>query len=433
MNPVARIALLLASAAALPFAFEPVGQSWILYFSFGALLFCLHELKPAAAMLAGFWWGFATFGIGASWFWNIFGPTALGLFGILACFPAAFGWLSAHATRRGWDGLPLALFIGINWTALEFIRGEIFWLKFPWFGTYGITLILATGIAGLVHCRRWNAVVPALLPLIPFAPHSLVGGTRIVCIQAEGASLEQLIELSRSATDKPAHFVWPEYAIPTDLAKAAPRDLATIQKFLRDRSSTLTLGTQTFLEGAAWQNLALTLDGTQILGAHAKNHTVHLFDDGTPGTTAEPIRIGDHLVGTPVCFDCDFQDVVRRMTAAGADYFVAPTMDAISWTERQHLQHGQLFQARAVENGRWIAVAASSGLTQVIDSQGSVRSQLPLIKPGALRAELLPLSHMTFFTRVGWLIPWIVLGIWACTLLGVVFRRPQSTSSSVSA
>lgn len=431
----------------MPFAFAPEGLSWLVHLSFAVLLVCLRDLKPAAAMLAGFWWGFVTFGIAVSWFWNIFGAMALGLFGILACFPAAFAWLNAHVIQRGWKGLGLALFIGVNWTTLEFIRGEIFWLKFPWFGlglaftpsalqawigTYGVTSLVVTGIAGMITTRRWFTLIPALLPLVPSPPIPEDGAERIVCVQAEGASLEQLLALSRSAHAGPAHFVWPEYSIPTDLRKVAPRDLAALQDFLRERNSILTLGTQTYLEGAAWQNTALTLTGSDILGEHQKNHTVHLFDDGKAGTTALPVRIGVHRVGTPVCFDCDFQDVVRRMTAAGAEYIVAPTMDAISWTERQHLQHGQLFQARAAENGRWIAVAASSGLTQVIDSNGHVRNRLPLVTPAILDATVLPQSQLTFYTRIGWLLPWIIVGTWPLILFGFLTRHARSNRETTS-
>lgn len=36
----------------------------------------------------------------------------------------------------------------------------------------------------------------------------------------------------------------------------------------------------TLLEGPKWQNTALTVDGTKVLGEHGKNHPAHLFNDG---------------------------------------------------------------------------------------------------------------------------------------------------------
>lgn len=36
----------------------------------------------------------------------------------------------------------------------------------------------------------------------------------------------------------------------------------------------------TLLEGPKWQNTALTVDGTKVLGEHGKNQPAHLFNDG---------------------------------------------------------------------------------------------------------------------------------------------------------
>lgn len=435
--------MLLISAAILPFAYAPSGCTWFILLSWGLFIWILHDLKPTAALMAGFWWGVISFGIALSWLWIIFDTMSLCLFGILACFPAAFAWVSALAIKRGLSGVQLAIFLGLTWTTLEFIRGELFWLKFPWFslglaftptplqawiGTYGVTLLISTALAALVLARKWPALILLFLPFVPMPSaddensrlDSDSTGVSVTCIQAESVPLEDYLQLSKQASAAPTHLVWPEYSMPTDLRQVAKRDLATIQAFLKESGSVLTLGTQTFIREADWQNTALTLTATEILGAHHKQHTVHFFDDGEPGTTSEPVSVNGILVGTPVCFDFDFQDVVREMTAAGAQYFVAPTMDAIHWTERQHLQHGQLFQARAVENGRWIAVAASSGLTQIIDPTGHVRASLPLGAPGILETALTPRTQLTLCTRAGWLLPWIVLGAWILSLIPMV-------------
>jgi len=41
-------------------------------------------------------------------------------------------------------------------------------------------------------------------------------------------------------------------------------------------------------------------------------------------------------------------------------------------------QHAGMFRHRALENGRWMAVASTSGRTQVIDPHGVVRAELPI-------------------------------------------------------
>ena len=116
------------------------------------------------------------------------------------------------------------------------------------------------------------------------------------------------------------------------------------------------------------------------------------------------------------------------MVADGAEFLVVPTMDAMHWGAKQQYQHSELFRHRAAENGRWIIVAATSGLTQVIDSNGNRLSSLPIIDEGVLVSELGRQSGLTFYTRMGWVFPWMAMGVavvWMIWLFveGLVDRR----------
>lgn len=220
---------------------------------------------------------------------------------------------------------------------------------------------------------------------------------------------DRLLKLSAQAPAQTDFLVWPEYAFAGNLL-AAKQDLAAIQGRLKERQCILVVGTQTYApRGSEWFNTALTLSSDAVLGQHIKNHTVHLFDDGTPGTTANIVSTPAGKIGTPICFDCDFQDVAQRMTLAGAECFLVPSMDVANWGERQHLQHAELARIRAAENARWMIVSSSSGRTQAIDPQGSVIGQLPLFEPGLLNAELYRVEPQTFFTRYGWRFGQIVI------------------------
>lgn len=154
--------------------------------------------------------------------------------------------------------------------------------------------------------------------------------------------------------------------MPYDL-QASKRDWKLVRDLCKERVITLTLGTQArSANGETWRNIALTLDASGVLGEHTKVHTVHLFDDGTAGSTALPIETVHGKIGTPICFDCDYEGTVRRMTAAGAEMFIVPMMDAEKWTAREHEQHAELFCIRACENGRWMFVCGTSGVSQII-------------------------------------------------------------------
>lgn len=95
------------------------------------------------------------------------------------------------------------------------------------------------------------------------------------------------------------------------------------------------------------------------------------------------------------------------MVTDGAEAILAPTLDAKLWTARQHLQHAELFRHRAAENHRWIAVAASSGLTQIIDPYGNRIQSAPLMEATHLLGHIEFNSNKTFYTRYGWALGYI--------------------------
>jgi apolipoprotein N-acyltransferase len=249
-------------------------------------------------------------------------------------------------------------------------------------------------------------------------------------LQHENVSLDVFLTETRGLPDSIDHVVWPEYAVPFDI-RNQPRDWRLLRDLVKDRDITLTLGTQLDEgRGGKWRNTALTLDPDGIRGEHTKVHTVHFFNDGTPGKTAVPVNTRHGLIGTPICFDCDYEGVVRRMARAGAEMFIVPIMDAASWTARQHDQHAELFRIRACENGRWMFVCGSSGTSQIIDPHGHVHVKLPALAEGVMRGEIAAVSEQTFYTKAGWLLPWFNLtGAAIAWSFLFIARRPDDKSA----
>jgi len=136
---------------------------------------------------------------------------------------------------------------------------------------------------------------------------------------------------------------------------------------------------------------------------------VHFFDDGIAGEKFDPHHTKLGRFSTPVCFDCDYTAVTRQMVRLGAEFLVAPTFDAAGWSANQHLQHALLFRLRAAEMRRWIACAASSGVSQIIDPHGNVHHSLPPLEEGTVTGRIGRETGETFFVRIGWIFPWLTL------------------------
>ena len=323
MGHANRILLLVASAVAYAFAFPPFGWWPLALLSVGVLAGFLYDYHARAVhgLMAGFVWGVLAFGIGLSWMWNIFGPLSLLLWGILAVFPSVFGWLVTAARQRQMKGWRLALFIALAWTGTEFVRCELIPLRFPWMslglalepwplvswvGVYGLGFLCMLTLAAIIFKAtraRWLILIWAMLtsPAGRRDPSKAESPVKVAAVQAEGAATQTYMTLTNSAPADTQIIVWPENTIPIDVRNVAKVELENVQAFALKRKALLVFGTQTRLEGPKWQNTALTVDGTQVLGEHGKNHPVHFFSDGEHGTTALPVVTPLGKIGTPIC------------------------------------------------------------------------------------------------------------------------------------
>lgn len=427
-----RCAVSAAGGLVYALAFPPLGWGWLVVPGVMALLVALRDQSGTRARALGFLHGLVAFGVSLSWLVEIFGALSLLLVCILAAFTALFAEMQSRAAARGISGWWLAGFTAVNWAGWEFIRAELFPLKFPWMtpglaigpnpgvaaiGVYGMSAVIVF-LAALAVFGKWRNVLGPFLVLwlsvLAWNSSPRPGETErrpveVGGLQFENVSLTELLAETRKLPADVRYVAWPEYAVPYDLRKS-PRDWALIVDLCRERDITLTFGTQRISpDGETWRNIALTVDATGELGEHNKVHTVHLFNDGLPGSTALPVTTPLGPVGTPVCFDCDYEGVVRKMTAAGAEMFVVPIMDAEKWTAREHAQHAELFRIRACENGRWIFVCGSSGVSQIIDPRGRVRTSSEAMFQGSITGTIHRETRLTFYTRFGWLTPWCLL------------------------
>ena len=429
-------------------AYPSLGWRWLVIPSLMGLLLALRGQNGTRARTIGFIHGMTAYTLSLSWLFQIFGGMVVALWCVLAAFSALFAEMQSRASRSGLIGRKFAVFTALNWCGWEFIRAELFPLKFPWMtaglalgpnallpwiGVYGVSLLVLLA-AVLIAIRMHKTAIIALAVLVgsvglssrcpePAANDPLA--VKTAGIQLEGVPLDDFLEATPQLSSEIQQVVWPEYAAPFDI-RASKRHWDTVKNLCRERGITLTLGTQSRSGGGdAWRNIALTLDPSGVLGEHTKVHTVHFFDDGTPGNTALPVKTSHGKVGTPICFDCDYEGVVRQMTSAGAEMFVVPTMDAESWTARQHDQHAELFRIRACENGRWIFVCATSGVSQVIDPHGHVHRRLAALKQGVISGTMKRESKLTFYTRFGWLTPWAVLAVAAVCWVGLLWPRKR--------
>ena len=442
-----RVIFVVVSAGLGVLVFPSVGWWWLAPVAWIPLFVALRGAKPSHGFYLGLLHGVVFYGLTLSWLVHIFRSMLLvaPLVMVLALFTALFSRGYAVASRRIGGAWRLAMFAAVWWVALEFIRSEIFYLKFPWMtpgvglgptwvspliGVYGMSFILIGGAALVIEKGRYRLAGIAILLVMLVSGFwkievPLSNPVKVMAVQSEATYMDRYAELTLASGYDADLIVWPEYGIPRDVRKNQ-RDWKALKNFAEKRNAVMVVGTQTVIDEERWHNTALTLDGNGTLGEHYKNHTVHFFQDGVAGTETKAIDTPVGKIGTPICFDCDYEDVIRRMVRDGAELLAIPSMDAESWSRREHFQHAELFRHRAAENGRWMVVSATSGVTQIIDPHGKRVHELPLIEEGVLTGEIGRSGRLTLYTRIGWLFPWMMLVagvVWVLVLFVQGFNK----------
>lgn len=77
---------------------------------------------------------------------------------------------------------------------------------------------------------------------------------------------------------------------------------------------------------------------------------------------------------------------------------------------------------RTIENRRSMARAANTGISALILPTGRVQHQTDLFRQGYLTANLPLLSTTTFFTRIGFLFPFLSLVV-TLFFLAIIFKK----------
>ncbi len=429
-----RLAFIFLSAVLLPLCFPPLGWWPLVLLVFPCLFLASTNTTPRRAYHLGLLHGTIGYGITLHWFFHIFSVAAIALFVIMGFFTAVFCLLFNFFAKRVKSPFLNMLLAATLWTGIEFFRSELFFLRFPWItpgsslgptilspvlGVYGMSFLVVAASVGFM--RRKTIPLALLLTLCikgmgVFRPGRVEPDEKnsiaVAVVQSEDCMLESYVELTRTVRkESPDLIVWPECALPYDVRKVAD-DFAVLTNLCAEMDAILVFGTRTVVGpgNKDWHNTALVLDRHGVLGEYYKARPVHLFNDGIPGHEFEPIQTDLGAFSTPICFDCDYSEVTREMVALGAEYFAVPSFDATFWTAIQHFQHALLFRLRAAETARWLACAASSGVSQIIDPHGNVHASLPPMETGVLTYRIGKSQHRTIFTRVGWLFPWLTLG-----------------------
>ena len=110
-------------------------------------------------------------------------------------------------------------------------------------------------------------------------------------------------------------------------------------------------------------------------------------------------------IGTLICYEVVFPDLVRLFVNDGAGLLVNITNDAWFGRTAASAQQFATLVLRAVENRRPVARAANTGISGFVDSRGRIVARSELFVRGHYRARLQVTGEETLYGKIGDVLP----------------------------
>lgn len=135
-----------------------------------------------------------------------------------------------------------------------------------------------------------------------------------------------------------------------------------------------------------------------------------------PGTGNGVVHAAGVAVGIATCYEVAFDRALTESVRSGAQFIAIPTNNATFGDTEMTYQQLAMSRIRAVEHGRSVIVAATSGISATVSPRGEVLQQSDLFVPEALTQRIELRDDMTVATDVG-SIPEILLCLAAAAFL----------------
>jgi apolipoprotein N-acyltransferase len=232
------------------------------------------------------------------------------------------------------------------------------------------------------------------------------------------------IAMTRDAVRRGAEFViWPESSTPfmfeeddsgEEALRALAREVRVPILFGSDQvdrtGEALRLYNAAFLvtpEGetaAVYRKMHLVPFGEYIPGKqllYFVSPLVERMAEFAPGASMVVLPVGPHKINTAICYEVVYPSLIREAVTNGSQLLTTITNDAWYGQSSAPYQHFALASMRAIEQGRYLARAANTGISGVVDPYGRVVQQSAIFEQSGLVETVRILTTQTTYARIG--------------------------------
>lgn len=456
-------------------------RAWLPGVAFGAGFYFVNIYWMRASIGADAW---ITLSAIEAVFYGLLGA-ASGVLQRLRLWPAwlAAAWATMEVTRSGWpfSGMPFGrLSFGVVDTPVA--------QALPYVGSIALTLLLALVgflLAWVVLERTRSGrlvaggvlvAVAAAITLPALLPYSLTekGSATVAVVQGDvpgpgndilydheqltdnhvQATVDLAAEVRSGDAPQPDFVLWPENSTAVDpfvpgpvragvQAAAEAIGVPVVVGGLVDAGSEHVLNQGIVWDpetGAGqrytkWHPVAygeyIPFRGlVRRIGLEDHSQLGRIPRDMLSGSRTTPLRVNGIDIADAICFDIAYDDGIYAQVTHGAEMLVVQTSNASFIFTDQIEQQFAITRLRAIETGRWLAVASTNGISGVIAPDGSVVAEAEPRTTSVEIAEVALMSGVTPAVRLG---AWPARLFTAATCLGLVlgavtYRRKRDST-----
>ena len=391
-------------------------------------------------------------------------------FGLRALLLAPSVWVTTELGRQYlWDGFPWTLLGYSQVTALPIVQLASIT------GVYGVSALLAAtataaaffivdrgrtrfvvaaGTVAVVGvCAAWGAGRLRTSSLLTHGEPVRVAVLQGNIAQDEkwnpslrDAITDRYLAMTRQAIGQGATFsMWPESSTPFYFEEDIVRG-AAVRRLARESAATLLIGSDqvepittaapTDAVRSRYYNAAFLVKPDGTVGAvYRKMHLVpfgeyvplkkllffvgpivEAVSDFTPGRDPVLLPVGGHVASTAICYEVIYPNLIRRSVLDGSELLTTITNDGWYGRTSAAYQHWEQASMRAVEQGRYLARAANTGISGFVDPYGRVVAKTGLFEPAVVVQDVRFLKDRTIYNRLGDLVAWLSLLLSAAAL-----------------
>ncbi len=345
-----------------------------------------------------------------------------GLSGLVALVSAAAAYAAVERSRRRWRvaAIVAAVILATSvWGTFRVARGSLL--------SSGSGIRVAVLQGNILQDQKWD---PAM----------------------RDAIMQRYINMTREAIGRHAQFIlWPESATPlpyeADLARGE-----SIRRLAREAHVTILVGSdqvepvrpvaQPKPETRSYNAAYLIQPDGSTAAIYRKIHLVPFgeyvpfsrllsfvgpiisavgdMSPFTPGTQAVVLPVAGHAASTAICYEVIYSSLIREFVSHGSELLTTITNDAwYGWSSAAY-QHWEQASLRTIEEGRYLARAANTGISGFVDPYGRVLQKSNMFQSAVMAEDVRFITERTIYSRIGDVAGWMAV---AFTIAAVVAAR----------